>query len=114
MDTLTTLVAVLSGLALRLAIPILGTILLVYLLRKLDTRWQAESEQLPTLVNKIECWNIKGCSEEQRKHCAGATSSLPCWQVHRQPNGYLQEKCVSCEVFTQAPIPALTTEPRRM
>ena len=114
METLTSFFAILTGLLLRLAIPIAGTAILVYLLRKLDTHWQAEAEHTPALVEKVECWRIKGCSEEQRKNCVAAASSLPCWQTQRQPNGYLQEKCISCEVFTHAPIPSLKIEPRRM
>ena len=114
MEALTSLFAILAGLLLRLAIPIIGTVILVYLLRKLDAHWQAEAERTPVLPVKVECWKIKGCSEEQRKSCIGANSPLACWQVYRQPNGYLQEKCISCEVFIHAPIPVIKTEPRRM
>ena len=114
METLTSLFAILVGLLLRLAIPIVGTIILVYLLRKLDSHWQAEAELTPITPVKVECWKIKGCSEEQRKNCVGASAPLPCWQVYRQANGYLQEKCISCKVFINAPIPAMKPEPRRM
>lgn len=114
METLTSLLAILTGLLLRFAIPILGTILLIYILRKLDAHWQAEAERMPLPVEKVECWKLKGCSEQQRESCSAAASPLPCWQTHRQPNGYLQEKCISCEVFINAPIPALKIEPRRI
>jgi len=114
MDTLTSLLAILAGLLVRLAIPIAGTGILIYFLRKLDAHWQAEAKLPLAPAQKVECWNINGCSPEQRKICAAASSPLPCWQVFRQPNGYLQEKCISCEVFINAPIPALKTEPRRM
>ena len=114
METLTSILVILGGLLLRFAIPVAGTALLIYFLRKLDAHWQAEAVALPVHVEKAECWQIKGCSEEQRKSCMGAASPLPCWQVYRQPNGYLQEKCISCEVFVNAPMPALKTEPRRM
>jgi hypothetical protein len=114
METVTSLLAILLGLLLRLAIPILGTLILIFLLRKLDAHWQAEAQPALETTEKIECWKVKGCSEEQRSRCAAASASLPCWQVYRQPNGYLQEKCLSCEVFTQAPLPTLRIEPRRM
>lgn len=114
METFTSLLALAAGLLFRLAIPIVGTLLLVYLLRKLDAHWQAEADLTPIAIEKIECWKIKGCSEEQREYCSGASSSLPCWQVHRQSSGYLQEKCISCEVFVNAPMPAPKTEPRRI
>lgn len=114
METLTSFLAILTGLLLRLAIPIAGTIILVYFLRKLDAHWQAEAQLAPQPAQKIECWKIKGCSPAQQKNCIGAGSHLPCWQAFRQPNGYLQEKCIACDVFINAPIPALRTEPRRM
>ena len=114
METLTSVLTVIAGLLLRLAVPIAGTLILIYFLRKLDSHWQEEADLTPVAVEKVECWKVKGCSEEQRKHCLGATSSLPCWQVYRQSNGYLQEKCISCEVFIHAPTPALKIEPRRM
>jgi hypothetical protein len=114
METLTPLLTLITGLFLRLSIPLLGTVILVYLLRKLDAHWQAEAERNPVAIEKVECWKHKGCSEEQRKNCVAATALLPCWQVHRQSNGYLQEKCISCEVFINAPAPALKIETRRM
>jgi hypothetical protein len=114
METVTYFLAILTGLLLRLAIPIFGTVIVIYFLRKLDAHWQAEAELAPIAIEKVECWKVKGCSEEQRENCGGASASLPCWQVQRQPNGYLQEKCITCEVFTNAPIPALKIESRRM
>jgi hypothetical protein len=114
METITSLLAILTGLIVRLAIPIAGTVILVYFLRKLDANWQAEA-QLPTVpAQKVECWKLKGCSPKQQKDCVAFSSPLPCWQVYRKPNGYLQEECISCEVFIDAPIPALKTELRRM
>jgi hypothetical protein len=114
METFTSLLAILVGLLVRLAIPIAGTVVLIYLLRKLDEHWQAEATLPPTPALKTQCWKIKGCSPAQRKNCAAASSVLPCWQVFRQPNGYLQEECISCKVFVDAPVPALQIEPRRM
>ncbi len=103
-----------AGVLVRLALPIALTLVLVYFLRKLDERWQAEANHLSSLIQKPECWKIKGCSEEQREDCAAFNSPLPCWQVFRLPNGYLAEKCISCKVFIDAPIPTLKIEPRRM
>lgn len=114
MDTLTSFLALLMGLVLRLAIPVAGTIILIYLLRTLDAHWQIEAQLPPATVQKAECWKVKGCSPAQMKNCQAASSPLPCWQFFRQPNGYLQEECISCKVFIDAPIPALRIEPRRM
>jgi hypothetical protein len=36
-----------------------------------------------------------------------AASGKPCWQIHRLSNGYLREACLDCEVFINAPAPAL-------
>ena len=114
METMTSILALLGGLLVRLAIPIAGTVILVYFLRKLDAHWQAEA-QLPQIpFHKAECWKVKGCSPTQKQNCRAASSPLPCWQVFRQPNGYPQEGCISCDVFINAPIPALKAEPRRM
>lgn len=107
METITSFLVVLAGVFLRLIIPILATSLLIYFLRKLDAHWQAEARLTPVPVQKVECWKVKGCSPEQRQNCAAATSPQPCWQVSRQPNGYLQERCLSCGVFVDAPVPVL-------
>lgn len=114
MDTLTSLLAVIAGLFLRMALPILGTGILIYFLRKLDAHWQTEAQFPPLQMQKAECWKIKNCSPEQQKECVAVSSALPCWQVYRLPNGYLREECISCEVFTNAPAPTLKIEPRRM
>jgi hypothetical protein len=98
--------AVLVGLGLRLAVPILITVLVVFALGRLDRHWQAEAENLPLMVEKPSCWKTQGCSAAQRKACAGFTSPLPCWQVFRQPSGYLDEKCLGCPVLLRAPLPA--------
>ena len=114
METFISFFYIIAGFILRLAIPIAATILIVFLLRKLDARWQAEAELNPLPIDKPECWKITGCTPEQMENCEAVTSSLPCWQVHRLPNGYLHEECLTCEVFKQAPIPLLSSQPRRM
>jgi hypothetical protein len=114
MNTLVSFSYLIIGLLVRLAIPIAATLLVIYILRRLDKRWQAEAELQPVAVEKTECWKIKGCPPEQVKDCAAARSQLPCWQVKRLPNGYLNEDCLSCPVFIEAPVPTLTIEPRSL
>ncbi|SRR6266498_3401678 len=114
METLISFFYILAGFILRLAVPIAGTVLLIFLLRKLDARWQAEAELQPTLANKPQCWKINGCPPDQIENCDAAASPLPCWQVYRLPNGYLHEECITCKVFIEAPVPMLKSEPRRM
>lgn len=114
MEPLVSFLYIIVGLLVRLAIPILGTILLVYFLRKLDARWQAEAALHQQIMDKPECWKIKGCSPQQTEGCEAHHSELPCWQVNRLPNGYMRDECLSCEVFTEAPVPTLNPEPRRL
>jgi hypothetical protein len=90
MDTITSLLALTAGLLIRLAIPIALTALLIFLLRKLDARWQAEAQLPKPVLQDIECWKIKNCSPEQRKYCVAYQATLPCWQAKRLPNGYLR------------------------
>jgi hypothetical protein len=114
METFTSFFYIVAGFLLRLAIPVAATILIVFFLRRLDARWQADAELDPAAIKKPECWKIQGCTPEQIENCEAVTSSLPCWQVYRLPNGYLHEECLSCEVFTNAPLPLLSSQPRRM
>ena len=108
MEVINTWLAVLSGLLVRLAIPIFITVLAVSFLRKLDERWQkqAEIETPEAKVPKPECWKVRDCPPPARGACPGFLSPLPCWQVYRLPNGYLREECLTCEVFRAAPAPA--------
>jgi hypothetical protein len=108
METLMAVLAVITGFVLRLAIPIMITAIAIYFLKRLDTRWQAEAEnQLPLpVVEKPKCWEINGCSAEMRASCSGYLSEQPCWQAFREENGYLQDSCLGCDVFKEAPIPA--------
>jgi hypothetical protein len=107
MVDLNLLLAIVVGIAARLVIPIFVTILAVYFLRRVDARWQKEATIPPTRLEKPACWEIKGCSPEVSKHCAGRTSPLPCWQARRTANGYLSEQCLTCTIFLKAPAPTL-------
>lgn len=108
METLMTVLAVITGFVLRLAIPIAITAIAIYFLRRLDSRWQAEAEEqlLLPVVEKPKCWEINGCSAEMRATCPGYSSQAPCWQARRKENGYLQDQCLGCDIFRKAPVPA--------
>jgi hypothetical protein len=114
MDTVISFLYIFVGLLLRLAIPILGTMLLVFFLRKLDAGWQVEAELREQAMEKSECWKINGLTPQQPENAKANASSLPCWQVNRLPNGYLRDECLSCQVFTEAPVPTLKPESRRL
>lgn len=96
------------GLLLRIGIPVLVTVGIFFLLRRLDERWQAEARALPVLnTNQKPCWEAKACSAEKQKACpAYAKSNVPCWQVFRAKDGVLKETCLGCDVFRQARVPA--------
>lgn len=104
MDNVYAMFALLIGVALRLVIPILITVLAVFFLRRLDAHWQSEGKFVPLSVKKPECWKINNCPPELRKTCPGGLSPLPCWQAMRLPNGYLQDKCFDCRIFRSAPV----------
>jgi hypothetical protein len=107
MDANTILILIL-GLVVRLGLPLLVTVLIVIGLRRLDMRWQKEAEMERNLLIRDEepCWKEQGLSMEEIKARA-AESGKPCWQIHRLSNGYLREACLDCEVFINAPAPAL-------
>ncbi len=103
MDTALTLVL---GLLLRIGIPLAVSILIFFLLRRLDQRWQKEAQAIPVITSQRPCWEIKGCSEQKRKDCpATSQANIPCWQVFRTKNGLLREECMGCDVFHLAPVP---------
>lgn len=106
----TLLLPVVIGLFIRLVIPIVLTIFVVYGLRKLDERWKREAagEKIPVAqARNIGCWEINNCPAENRSRCtAYANPDKPCWQVFRQADGHLQERCLLCQVFRRSPVPA--------
>ena len=107
METIISLLAVITGFVLRFGIPIAITVVAIYILRRLDARWQAEAETEVSLpvVEKPQCWKTMNCTPEMRASCPGYLSEAPCWQARRKENGYLQDKCLECDIFLKAPIP---------
>lgn len=97
--------ALILGILLRLAIPVGGTVLAVWILLRLDARWREE----PVLKDNIKvdgveipiylahCWEVRDCSPEQLRTCmAYKNPDLHCWDVVRA-NGRLQEACQKCQ-----------------
>ena len=102
--------AVLVGVLLRFGMPILLTVIVIALLRRLDIRWQNDAQErlaeVGGLVPTIRCWVLNDCPPERRERCpAYAQQKKPCWQVFRDGNGQLRERCLDCNVFREAPIP---------
>ncbi len=94
------------GLILRLGIPIAITVLLIWLVRRLDESWQEEGTGARVMAKNPGCWKIMGCSEERKAKCeAYANPDMPCWQYYRDSNGRLREGCIGCKIFREATVP---------
>ena len=113
MDALNTLAVFLAGGLLRIGLPLAVTAVIVWLLRRLDARWQAEAEWQRTLAPaaaavapRVPCWVTNRCSAERRAACPiYGHAEVLCWQYFRGRQGYLREACLGCQVFRHAPIP---------
>ena len=108
MDLVYSFVAVLTGILLRLAVPIGITAVIILWLRWLDAQWQLEALRLPSEQAQpkpaVPCWVTRNCSEEERAGCpVFGNRNVFCWQYFRAENGRMQEKCLTCKVFQQAP-----------
>ncbi len=103
----TSIFFVLTGLLVRLIVPLAITAVFVYLLHRLDARWQAEAVKEHNILLKEEliCCKKHGLTVEEVRLKA-VENGQQCWQLLRLPNGYLQEDCLDCEVFLTAPTPA--------
>ena len=57
---------------------------------------------LQRLLALIPCWEIKGCSVEERRRCpAYMNVTAPCWMIKEQTVGRCQEdECRVCPVYT--------------
>jgi hypothetical protein len=113
MDALTELAAFVVGLILRFGIPLGLTALAAWGLRRLDARWQAESEALRQRAQPLgaaarwpRCWEVHDCPRTDKENCpAYGRTDVPCWQVFREVNGRLREPCLSCQLFRDVPSP---------
>lgn len=99
--------AVLLGFLLRLGIPIVLTVVLAVLLKRLDKRWQSQAEkeraEIQIMVQSGQrrrpCWDIYNCPESMKKECrAYANQDTPCWEVFRT-DGRLKPACRNCKVL---------------
>ena len=109
MDAVNVVLTLFVGLLIRFGIPIALTAIGIYLLKRLDERWQADAKREQPAVaaaHNTGCWDVKHCSPEMRKKCSAyAHRDTPCWQYYRDQQGNLREQCLGCDVFRQAPIP---------
>ncbi len=108
MDGINTFLTFISGILIRLGLPLGLTFLVFWWLRKLDARWQAEASQVQAAspINVIRCWEKKGCSPEKREKCtAYQHQEMPCWQHFRGADRQLKPACIGCKVLQEAPVP---------
>ena len=101
------------GLTLRLGVPLLALVVMVWLVRRLDARWQAEAKQPPltSVAPDTHCWELHDCPPDRRAACLVTQHpDTPCWQQHRDSAGNLSESCLACELF--AAVPATQTAPQ--
>jgi len=107
MEWLNTILTIILGLLLRIGIPLAVTAGIIYLLHRLDQRWQEEASSAPLAApGGKPCWEVKECPEARHKACpAAAQPGVPCWQFFRSKSGVLREDCLNCEVFRQASAP---------
>ena len=103
--------ALLVGILVRFGLPIIVTALIVWGLKRLDSRWQVEISERRTrsmegvAIQEIKCWELRACAEEERGDCiAFQNPAIPCWQHFRNGNGELREDCLECEIFRITPI----------
>jgi hypothetical protein len=96
--------SILIGLVIRIGIPVGISLLIFFLLRRLDARWQREVNVQPSVIeDQKPCWEVKKCWASKRKSCpAAAQPNIPCWQTFRSKDGLLKEACLDCDVFRQA------------
>jgi len=108
MENWNVLLTIITGLVLRIGLPVAATAFVIFFLRKLDNRWRAEAKQnllVPAYAPSQPCWDVKKCSQEQRQNCpASEHNTSPCWQIFRSEQGTLKETCLGCDVFRQAPL----------
>jgi MerR family transcriptional regulator/heat shock protein HspR len=55
---------------------------------------------IKSLLAMIPCWQIKPCSEKDRKICGAFTDqSFPCWIVKNKGEKCQLEECRECNVY---------------
>ncbi|UCH59734.1 MAG: hypothetical protein JSV61_16175 [Anaerolineales bacterium] len=112
MDATNAILTLMTGLLVRFGLPVIITIIMIWVLRRWDQRWQAEAETagMQVTAHNIGCWKINKCPPENLADCLAYQQPVkPCWQVFREENGgHLKEDCLGCEVFQQAPIPVVS------
>lgn len=117
-------IAVVAGFfLLRLGVPVAVTAAIVWWLRRLDARWEAEADAQSRRVLELKapapavaqtgarpCWEERNCPEGVRDHCpAYFQPAVPCWLARRAADGHLPAGCTDCASFTPVAAPVSST-----
>jgi hypothetical protein len=97
----------------RLGLPVVIFIVIGYLLRRLDSRWEEEAKAQPETIRRLQaaraqrpCWEEKGCSEEAMARCAAYKhADIPCWLARLRAERRLPTECSNCARYTHKPAP---------
>ena len=104
---MTPFLIVLAGLFIRIVLPLLLMVGLVFLLRRLDARWQQEAlyqQKLAAEDTGEHTLDLRNCAIEGFSNKFSVKASEPCWQIFRKSSGYLHDECLHCKIFRAAPI----------
>ncbi len=96
-----------AGLLVRLGLPAALLVGMVWVMRRLDARWQAQAQRpaAPPPANP-PCWDAQNCAPARRVQCAAYLNpDTPCWQQFRDRDGNLRAGCLVCEFFAAVPVP---------
>ncbi len=113
--------AVIGLFVLRLGVPLALMVLLSWVVSRYVQRQEAQEELaegewisvdesraepvafvIPAKDVPSACWDIKGCSAEERADCpATLRPGLPCWLAKQLVAGSLSPSCEQCSVYQQ-------------
>ena len=88
------------------------TFTVVWLLRRLDARWEAKAQaareqvQAKPVEAAKPCWEEKGCPESQMAGCPACKwHDLPCWMARLRAENRLPTECYQCARFRSGSVP---------
>ena len=101
---------------LRLGVPLIVTLLVTWMLHRLDERWRRQAlqnRQLPASTAlpaadpgaqpraPVPCWGYRRCPEACHTLCpAYLAPELPCWLARLRADGRLPAGCRTCPLFS--------------
>jgi hypothetical protein len=91
----------------RLGVPIAVTLLVAYLFRRLDRKWEQEALQRSvgaggSVSQPSICWVDKDCGPLRRADCPASKPGVTtCWQARLYVQGQLPRGCLQCQRFVQ-------------